>query len=112
MEFSPSGGGLQIGSATIASNLPGPQSFDVTGNGLNVTATTTSLTALPNPANVGDTVTLSASVAPMPTGSPLGSINFLDGSISLGMINIDTNGNAMLPDLLSDGRVALDHCCV
>ena len=40
------------------------------------TATTTALTAAPNPAQVGTAVTFSATVTPIPTGSTLGLIGF------------------------------------
>ncbi len=39
-------------------------------------ATTTTLTVSPNPANAGHAVTLTATIAPIPTGSPLGSVTF------------------------------------
>jgi len=46
----------------------------------NATVTTTALTVAPNPANAGQTVTLTAKVTPIPTGTPLGSVNFCLGS--------------------------------
>ena len=45
----------------------------------NATVTTTALTVSPNPANAGQSVTLTAKVTPIPTGTPLGSINFCLG---------------------------------
>jgi large repetitive protein len=45
----------------------------------NATITTTALTVSPNPANAGQTVTLTAKVTPIPTGTPLGSVNFCQG---------------------------------
>jgi Bacterial Ig-like domain (group 3)/FG-GAP-like repeat len=47
-------------------------------------ATTTALTASPNPAAVGATVTLTASVTSAATGAPSGTVTFLDGSSVVG----------------------------
>jgi hypothetical protein len=44
-------------------------------------ATTTTLSANPNPAGVGQSVTFTALVSPAPTGSPLGSVSFCLGSL-------------------------------
>jgi sugar lactone lactonase YvrE len=42
------------------------------------TATTTTLTISPSPGAAGQTITLTGTVSPVPTGSPLGSITFCD----------------------------------
>jgi len=48
-------------------------------------ATTTSVTAAPNPASLGESVTLTATVAPASgTGTPTGTVTFYDGTTSLG----------------------------
>ncbi len=51
------------------------------------------LAAAPNPANVGQTVTLSATVSP---SAATGSVQFFDGGTSLGQSNL-VNGSASLP---------------
>jgi O-glycosyl hydrolase len=55
-------------------------------------ATTTTLTATPNPAAAAATVTLTASVTSA-TGTPAGSVSFLDGGVSIGSVTL-TNGVA------------------
>jgi sugar lactone lactonase YvrE len=72
------------------------QNVGVTGTGVTLTTTTTGLTAAPNPANAGASVTLSAKVSPAPTGSPLGSISFTDGATLLSSVDIDSSGAASL----------------
>ena len=49
-----------------------------------LTGTTTTLAANPNPAGTGQTVTFTALVSPVPTGSPLGSVSFCLGSLDVG----------------------------
>ncbi len=90
VQFAPGASGLLTGMVTITSNA-GTQQINLSGMG--VASTTTGLTALPNPANIGDTVTFSASVTPTPDA---GSVNFLDGSTSLGIVNVNNMGNAVL----------------
>src|SRR5262249_11492490 len=53
-------------------------------------ATTTTLSASPNPALVGQSVTFTASVADA-TGSPItiGKVDFLEGNTTLGSVNLD-----------------------
>jgi hypothetical protein len=59
------------------------------------TTTATSLMALPNPAIVGQSVALTATVSPVPTGSPLGTVSFYDGSTLLGSIAVNSSGIAI-----------------
>jgi hypothetical protein len=55
------------------------------GSASTTVATTTALTASPNPATVGQTVTLTATVAETSgSGVPTGSVTFYDGTTSLG----------------------------
>jgi streptogramin lyase len=58
------------------------------------TTTTTSLIALPNPAIVGQSVAFTATVSPAPTGSPLGTVSFYDGSTLLSSSNVNSLGVA------------------
>jgi sugar lactone lactonase YvrE len=59
------------------------------------TVTATTFTAEPNPAFVGQVVTLTAAVAPAPTGSALGTVSFFNGATLLGTINLDASGLAI-----------------
>jgi len=80
----PTAGGYETGVA-LTDNSLGPaaasmQNVPVTGTGVvSLTPTTTVLTASPNPAFAGQTVTLTATVSPTPTGVTLGSVDFCLG---------------------------------
>lgn len=54
------------------------------------------LTSDKNPSQVGDTVNLTATVAPAPTatGTPTGTVDFFDGTAFLGSATLDSNGNS------------------
>src|SRR5262249_61383638 len=71
--------------------------FRVTGKIFVPPATSTTLTATPNPSVTGQTVTLTATVAPVtPAPEALnGSVTFRDGATSLGVVTI-VNGSASL----------------
>jgi sugar lactone lactonase YvrE len=58
------------------------------------TATATTFTAAPNPAFAGQPVTLTATVAPAPTGAPLGTVSFYNGSALLGTATVNSSGVA------------------
>ncbi len=68
--------------------------------GSTLVPTQTSITSSLNPANAGDSITLSGGVAIHPDSTspaaPTGSITFFDGSNSLGTANIDSTGVAAL----------------
>jgi len=59
-----------------------------------VTATTTALTAAPNPSTFGQSVTMTATVAPTPTGASFGTVNFFNGVTMLGTGNVNASGVA------------------
>lgn len=59
-------------------------------------ATTVALSASPNPATTGQSVTLSATVAVTAAGTPSGSVTFSDGSTSLGTQTLSAQGTASL----------------
>jgi large repetitive protein len=61
-------------------------------NGL--TATTTTVSVAPNPAVAGQSVVLTATIAPVPTGSPLGTVEFYTGETQLGMGTVNALGVA------------------
>src|SRR5208283_673618 len=59
-----------------------------------LTSTTTTLAASPNPARVLQTVSLTATVAPVPTGSPLGTVSFYNGATLIGTGDLSSSGVA------------------
>lgn len=54
------------------------------------------LSASPNPATLGQPVSLTAAISPTPTGSALGTVTFFNGSTVLGTGNVNASGIAML----------------
>lgn len=87
----PTAGGYETAVA-LTDNSLGPaatsmQSVPVSGTGVaTLTPTTTALTALPNPAFAGQTVMLTATITPTPTGETWGSVDFClggDGPVSV-----------------------------
>jgi Bacterial Ig-like domain (group 3)/FG-GAP-like repeat/FG-GAP repeat len=58
--------------------------------------TTTALTVAPNPATVGQSVTLTAKVTSTVTGTPSGTVEFLDGTTVLGSQPLAAAGTATL----------------
>ena len=59
-----------------------------------LTSTTTALTGAPNPATAGQSVTLTATVSPAPTGSTLGTVSFYNGATLLSSGNVNSSGVA------------------
>ncbi|HVK43312.1 MAG TPA: Ig-like domain-containing protein, partial [Micropruina sp.] len=59
-------------------------------------ATTTTLTATPNPVQVGDPVTLTATVSTDGATVTTGTVQFSDGATSLGSVPVDASGAAVL----------------
>jgi hypothetical protein len=59
-------------------------------------ATSTALTAAPNPATAGQSVTLTATVTATGGGTPSGSVTFFDGGTSLGSGTLSAQGVATL----------------
>ncbi len=80
------------GNAGFAGSVSAVQS--VTVNAATI-ATTTTLTSSPNPATAGQPVTFTVTVAPAPTGMPLGTVNFLNGATLLGMATLNGAGVAI-----------------
>jgi hypothetical protein len=54
------------------------------------------VSATPNPATLGQSVTLTATVGQTASSVPTGSINFMNGSVSLGQASLDSQGTATL----------------
>jgi large repetitive protein len=97
VEFTPqSVGSLSAGITLTNNNLNGTnatESVAVSGTGT-LTTTTTALAASPNPAVVGQSVLLTATVSPAPTGSSLGTVSFYNGATLLGSGNVNSSGVA------------------
>jgi large repetitive protein len=90
---------LTVGTHTITAKYSGGTGFDPSKATLaqvvNQASTTTALASSQNPSTVGQPVTLTASVSSA-GGTPTGSVEFFDGSTSLGVVNL-SGGTAALP---------------
>lgn len=60
------------------------------------TMPTLSLSVSPNPAALGQPVTLTANVSPAPSGASMGTVTFFNGATLLGTGNVNANGVANL----------------
>src|SRR5262249_54416983 len=79
--------------STDAARIPSQSS---TVSLLVLTATTTTLAGTPNPSAFGQSVTLTATVAPASAGSPFGTVDFFNGAANIGTGNVDAVGVATL----------------
>jgi membrane-bound inhibitor of C-type lysozyme len=93
---------LTVGSHSLTAVYSGGGNFlastsAVVSHTVNRGSTSTSLTSNPNPSNLGQTVTLNATVSAVApaTGVPTGTVTFRDGATSLGVVNLN-NGSASL----------------
>ncbi len=78
-------------------NYTGSTSSVLTETVNSLISTTTSLTSSPNPSARGQKVTFTATVKPSSgTGTPTGTVTFLDGSSTLGSSTLNASGVAML----------------
>ncbi|HUI67406.1 MAG TPA: Ig-like domain repeat protein [Nitrospirota bacterium] len=80
---------LGLGSHLITAVYSGDTTFSTSTSPaitqtVNATSTSTSLTATPNPSKIGDSVTFTATVISSATGTPTGSVSFMDGTTLLG----------------------------
>ncbi len=66
-------------------------------------ATTTALTAMPNPASFGSPITLTATVSSTGSGTPTGTVGFADGMSSLGTVPLTGNMASLVIPSLSVG---------
>jgi len=92
--------GLAAGTASITAVYSGNIIFatstssalieNVTKAGLTATATT--LTASPAETTVGQPVILTATVSPVPAGSPSGTVNFYNGTALLAAVSVNASG--------------------
>ena len=93
---------LSVGTHSISAAYSGDANFSGSASAtisqaVNKAATTTTLTASPNPSAFGQSVTFSAAVnAPGSAGIPTGTISFSDGTVTLGTAVLDSTGKALL----------------
>lgn len=91
---------LAVGTHTITATYAANGDFAASSASLseviNGLKSGTSLSAAPNPAYVGQTVTLSANVSGTP-GTPTGNVNFVDGTAAMGSAAVSASGIATLP---------------
>jgi len=66
-------------------------------------STTTTVSASPNQAQFGQSVTFSAALQFNGSGTPTGTITFLDGSTSLGTVNLSNNAGSLSTSTLAVG---------
>jgi len=93
--------GLSVGPHSIVANYGGDQDFGASASTpftLLVTGATATvqLSATPNPAQVGQTVTLTATVTTVGAGVPSGTVTFMSGQVALGTANLNISGQAIL----------------
>jgi hypothetical protein len=93
--FLPTNLGALNETLTIVDNQ-GSQAVTLNGAGVSTSPTSTTLTLAPAEPLAGANVTLTATVSPVPTGSPLGTVTFFNGSTSLGSAPINSSGVATL----------------
>ena len=92
---------LAVGTYSLTAQYSGNANFlSSTSAGVSVTvngqATTTSLTASPNPVATGQTLTLTAAVHGTGSTAPGGTVSFLSGSTLLGTATLNSSGVATL----------------
>lgn len=94
---------LTVGNHTITTTYTGDGNFNGSGGSLTgnpqvvkKVATTTSVTSSQNPSKFGQSVTFTATVVVTPpaTGTPTGTVTFLDGGTSIGTGPLDGSGVA------------------
>ena len=100
LEYAPTTVGGFSGAVHLTDNNLGAaasstQTIPVSGTSV-IIATATTLTVAPNPASIGQSVTLTGTITPAPSGSPLGSVTFFNGATSLGVVAPNSSGVATL----------------
>ncbi len=100
ISFTPITGGPDSGKLIITdNNLDVPGSTQIVPlNGIGIAPAVLTLTAVPNPAAFGTTVTLTvtATAAPPATGTPTGTIQFFSNGASIGTVPLSAAGVAIL----------------
>jgi cyclophilin family peptidyl-prolyl cis-trans isomerase len=106
---------LSLGTHSITATYSGDTNFASSNDNLSevidavgTTASTTSLTASPNPATVGQSVTFTATVAPATgSGTPSGSVTFLNGTTTLGSGTLSSGVATFSTSSLSVGTYSI-----
>ena len=85
---------LGIGSHSITASYSGDSNYGSSNSttlnqAVGVDSTTTTLSGAPNPANVAQSVTFTATVTPSSSGTPTGSVSFYDGESLLGNVPLN-----------------------
>lgn len=100
---------LTAGTHTVTATYDGDGNFTgATTDPVTVTvalpvyATTTTLTATPNPVKTGKFVTLTATVT-SPGGTPTGTVGFVDGSVGLATATLTSGSATFVSDALTSG---------
>jgi sugar lactone lactonase YvrE len=89
-----------VGTHNVLASYPGDssrtdsQSSTLALTGSAVTATSSILTVAPNPVVTGQSATFTLTITPAPTGSPLGTVSFYDGSTLVGTGTVNSFGVA------------------
>ena len=96
--FTPAATGPRTGTLSIAGGVNGTQNLALAGIGQALPVdTTTTLASSKNPALTTDALTLTATVAPVSgTAVPTGTVDFKNGTTSLGTANVGATGTATL----------------
>ncbi|WP_169746997.1 Ig-like domain repeat protein [Edaphobacter aggregans] len=92
---------LGLGTHTVTAHYDGSNNFNpssgVISQSVALIGTSLTLTATPNPANTGQTVTLTAAARSAVAGmTPVGTVSFYDGATILGTADLGSNGTAAL----------------
>jgi hypothetical protein len=103
---------LTAGSHSMTATYNGSTSFSTSASAaltqiVNLPATSTYLSSSVNPAAYGQTLSLVATVQPPGSGSATGTVTFLDGSTSLGTVNVSNNLAQLTVPTLSLGSHTL-----
>jgi Bacterial Ig-like domain (group 3)/FG-GAP-like repeat len=90
---------LPVGADSITASYSGNPGFSASTSvalieTVTPAATTTTLSATPNPAASGQSVTPTATITPAPTGTPTGTVNFFSGGTLLGNSAVNNSGTA------------------
>jgi sugar lactone lactonase YvrE len=94
------------GNSTSATSTSAAVMISLTATG--AVATTTTVTVPSTPLVSGQAVTLTATVAPAPTGSSKGTVSFFDGTTLLGTSNVNSSGLATFSaQNLADGNYSI-----
>jgi hypothetical protein len=102
---------LAIGNHTITVSYAGDSNFNSSTSAaitqtISRASTTTTVTSSVNPAVLGQSVTFTATVSPVApaTGTPTGTVTFLDGATTLGTATLSGGGATLTTSALSSGN--------